>query len=156
MAFITPGKAPELLSVLTVAFLDATRKVTLLASEVEQARRHTDSVKAIVMLDRAPRVLESKGLITARSPSGSQDQREAVLALDPDYKEACDRLNQIECFHELLKGKCKGIEWAFTAIKRILQEPGAHNYGSPHQKHGADIVDQALTKTPSGFGKPKL
>ncbi len=155
---VTPAKAPELLATFNVAYMDLSKMVTLLDTEVVWAKRTADKIKSVVILDRAPVILMQKGLVNAKNPAGSADLRDAVLLADEEYLKATDTLNTIETFRELLKGKLKGIEMAYTSVKKILGETNAHNYGSgarlPAGNEGNAQAGHVVAR--EGFGKARL
>jgi hypothetical protein len=126
VAFVTKGKAPELLATFNRAYLALHKAVTLLEYELVQANVEAEKVKAVVILDRAPGILEAKGLLKGQGRSGSVDQREAVLAQDSEYQEALDRTEKLKCIIKLLQGKLKGLEWAYTSVKKVYGDGGSN------------------------------
>jgi hypothetical protein len=131
VGFITPQKAPELLALFNVAYLDLTKHLVAVDFEYTQRERAAEQVRAEILLDRLPSILEKKGLASARSPLGSEDIRQAVLATQPDYQKALDEAQQLNALVELLKGKLKSIEMAYTSVKKVLGE-GAFNFRNPN------------------------
>jgi hypothetical protein len=141
------GNAAELLSCFTLAWKDLHQHVVLLIKEKNDAVRHADRVRARIILDEAPNVLKLKGLLSARSPAGSEDLREAVLAQSDEYQETLERIDYITAVIELLKGKLNAFDMAFTSVKKILSGDTQGNFLnkiSPEIKNGF-----------TGFGVPK-
>lgn len=153
VAAVTPVKAPELLATFNIAFLEASKFIALVEQELVQAKRFADKRRSVVILDVVPQVLATKGLATAKNPMGSEDLRRAILDGDEEYQKCLDRVNVIECYLELLKGKQKGIEMAYTSVKKLLGEQ-AFNFGNNHNL-SAGGEDGATAGQKVGFGKPR-
>lgn len=119
---VNPGNAPELLASFTLAWKDLHQNLVLLMKEKGDAVRHSDQVRARIILDVVPEELKRRGLLSARSPAGSEDLRESVLAQNPEYQEALERVDYIAAVIELLKGKLTAFDMAFTSVKKILQD----------------------------------
>lgn len=152
VATVTPLKAPELLATFNMAFLEASRYIALLEQEYVQAKRQADRIRSVVLLDKVPQILAAKGLASAKSPAGSEDLRKAVLDGDEEYGQALDRVNVIECYVELLKGKQKGLEMAYTSVKKMLGE-STFNYGN---RLSAGSEGEATAGQIVGFGKARI
>ena len=144
VAFVTQAKAPELLAAFNSGYLELHKQVTMLEYELVQARTAADKVRAIVLLDRAPGILEARGLINGKNRSGSEDLRNAVLAQDEEYQKAVETAEQIECVVELLKGKLKGFEMAYSSVKKILGE-GAFNMLNRRLGSGTGTAEPGTT-----------
>lgn len=126
---VTSLKAPELLATFNKAWRDAAELYAAASLDHVEAIRKVGKVKAIILLDKAPGILKDKGLASARAPGGSEDFRQAVLDTDPDYTHAQEVSDKIECIMELLKGKQKAIEMAFTSVKKIMDDNKSYSYG---------------------------
>jgi hypothetical protein len=120
VATVNAHKAPELLAAFNIAYLDIRDYIVRLHLCLADAESSANTRKSIVILDIVPQVLRDKGIASARSPGGSEDQREAVLAQDAEYLKRKDRIDIIKAIIELLEGKKIGIEWAYTSVKKIL------------------------------------
>lgn len=156
VAFVTPHKAPELLARFNEAFLDLTRHIPVVKYEQLQAKREANKRRSIVLLDLVPDLLQAKGLATAKSPAGSEDLRKAILDADDEYQDLLRRGEQLDAIVELLEGKLKAIEMAYTSVKKIIGE-NAYNMNNPNLKAPGDggvIVEQRAERSSSGFGKP--
>lgn len=120
VALVNQHKAPELLACFNIAYLDLNDHIRQLELLLHDAKKVANRRRSVVILDEVPKVLSEKGLNTARSPGGSEDQRQAVLDMDDEYVAHTDRVAQVKCLIELLDGKRKAIEWAYTSVKKIL------------------------------------
>ena len=157
IAFVTPLKAPELLARFNEAYLYVHKHITLMEYELVRAKTAAGKIKAVILLDKVPQILEAKGL------SSSADVRNAILAQDDEYQEAMDMAQKLECIIQLLKGKMEGFEWAFTSVKKIISE-GTYNMLNPHRGSGTGDAPVGLSnpdpmKTPvpvvEGWGKAR-
>jgi len=122
IAYVNAYKAPELLAVFNRAYLDVMRMLAWLEMEAGTAARQVKLRRSELLLDIAPQKLKDKGLST------SQDLREAVVDADARYQELCEREGCINATQELLKGRAKSLEMAYTSVKKILGDSGR---GSP-------------------------
>lgn len=166
IAFITPHKAPELLARFNEAFLDLVKYIPMVKYELVQAKREANKRRSIVLLDLVPEILKAKGLTNAKSPAGSEDLRRAILETDEEYERLCRQGEKIEAIIELLEGKLKALEWAYTATKKIVGE-NAYSPNNTYLKAAGDggaileqrqqtVVTQAapIPSPSKGFGKP--
>ncbi len=130
---ISKVKAPELLTAMNEGYtILATKLLPLVSYELTQAKQAADERKAVVFLDEAPRILKEKGLSRPNNPSGSADQREAILSLDPEFKKLRNAVDMLDAVYELLKGKMRGFEMSYSSVKRTyddLSGYGKTNYG---------------------------
>jgi hypothetical protein len=122
VAFVTTAKAPELMARFNEAYLYVHKHISLLEYELNRAEREANKVRAIILLDKVSVILEQKGLLSGKSRAGSEDLRTAILDQDEEYQDALDQTQKIKCVIELLKGKLKGFEMAYTSTKKILGE----------------------------------
>src|SRR6266545_4091737 len=90
IAMITPGKAPELLTVFNRAYLDASDAFSKLRYERDRAEDERSKIKAEILLDKVPDLLKAKGI------GSSADVRQAIIDLDPGYQAASERVSFIE------------------------------------------------------------
>lgn len=117
MSFVTPQKAPELLTLFNKAWLRAMEYYVAVKLELAEAQNELNKVTAIIVLDKAPDILASKGF-----KNSSKDLRDAVCALDDDFNKATEKVCSIEAIAELLKIKAEFLENAYTGTKKILGE----------------------------------
>lgn len=148
VAYVTVGKAPELLACLNEAWAEAAKALALVEREHVLAKRESDRIRSVVLMDRVQDVLRAKGLATAKNVVGSADLRQAVLDADEEYRTALDRVTTIKCFYELIKGKQKAVEMAFTSVKKIVGEGTSHwmgrqsmSAGNENDADAGDVTD---------------
>ncbi len=150
VAIVTPDKAPELLQAFNKAWTDLHKMMTLLSYEQTVAEKNANKRRAVVLLEVAPAALEAKGL------GSSKDLRDAILDLDVEYQDAVERVDQIECVVEYIKGKLKSFENSFSSVKKIMQED-AYNMLSGKQDVPGGIPEQpTVGRVTTGFGKAKF
>ncbi len=152
ISFITPGKAPELLTIFNRAYLDASDAYSKLRYERDRAEDEVAKIKAEILLDRVPDILKAKNI------ASSADVRQAIIDSDPDYRNARERVSFIEASLEYVKGKMKFLENSYTSIKKIMD---TNNWGMQY-KGTSKQLDGMLDETaPVGgqvknnFGNPK-
>lgn len=134
VATINKLKAPELMRAMEKGYsIVATTLLPRISYELSVAEQCADERKAVVMLDMAPQILKDKGLLSARNPSGSIDQRENVLAMDTEYKSRRDTVEKLKAVQELLKGKMRGFEMSYGAIKKVYDS--LSTYGALEKSH---------------------
>lgn len=141
VAQVTPFKAPELLATFNKAWLDLNEFVIFLEAEQVFAKQNFNKIKGTLLLDRVPKILQDKGLVTAKSPSGSADLRQAVLETDEEYLAAQDKVYKLDAAISYLKSKRDGFEMAYNSVKKIL---GETPYGTNSQNalHGNEIKNE--------------
>ena len=153
IAFVTSAKAPELLATFNEAYLYLHKYVTLLKYELVRATREANKVKSVILLDRVPQILESKGLTNGKSKAGSEDLRNAILDQDEEYQNALDKTQQIRCIIELLTGKLEGFEMGYNSVKKIL---GENAFNMMLRGPGSGTGDAPVGGTnPDSFGKAR-
>lgn len=128
VAFVNPVKAPELLAVFNKAYSDLVSIISTVEYEFQMAKKHSNEVRAMVLIDRVPEKLKEKGLTSAKSPGGSEDFRQAILDLDKDYSAAQDKVIQLKCIITLLEGKQKSIDMAYSSVKKVLGESSQYRH----------------------------
>jgi hypothetical protein len=155
VAFVTPTKAPELLARFNEGYLFLHKQICLLEYELVQATREANKIRSIVLLDRVPVILEQKGL-GGKNRAGSEDLRNAILDGDEEYQSARETVEQVSCIIELLKGKLKAFEMAYTSVKKLLGE-GAFNMLSRNPGTGTnpDTKVGQVDRPVQGFGKAR-
>lgn len=136
IAIINAHKAPELLSCFARAFATLTDHLSVVSSHVVKATNALNKIKSIIILDRVPAVLREKGMARASNPGGSEDQRNAVLEMDVDFQRARDRLQELEAYYELLKGKQKDVENAYLGVRKII---GGDSYQGRNPNLGSSM-----------------
>lgn len=161
VAFVTPQKAPELLATFIDAYILLNKYVVALDFERSQAERSAAKIRAAIMLDKIPGILAERGLATSRSPLGSEDVRQAILDTDPEYSSALDKIDALHAGVELIKGKLKSVEMAYTSVKKIIGE-GAFNFRNPNLSVPVEKKDSEESPAPTigsgvrgAFGTPR-
>ncbi len=120
------------MAVFNVAYSDLSNMIAQVKYQFEIAKVQEEKARAICIIDRVPGILKEKGLTSAKSPSGSEDLRSAILALDPDYSAAQEKTIQIKCALVYLEGKLQSIDRAYTSVKKV--------YGDTSQyRHSPDL-----------------
>ena len=120
--FLTKVKAPELLSFLNAAWRDLHELTVLLRYEVDLAKDNITKVRSRILLDEVmPQVKEHK--ISAR------DIRDAMVEGNTEVQNADNRLHELNCVYELLKGKLKAFENSYTSAKKLIGE-NSYNYST--------------------------
>ena len=148
LSVINKNSASDLMQAMIEGYGHASRAYTQLQWELNQAKKYADERKGIVYLEVAPKLLQDKGLIRPANPSGSEDQRKAVLAIDKTYLALCDRQAMIEAAVEFLHHKMKGFEQTFQATKKVYDNLN-NSIGYNRSEFSAQ-PDQELA-----IGKPK-
>jgi hypothetical protein len=129
--------APELMFLFNQAYCSILRMISQISFECTQASKYANKRKAEVILDVAPEILKVKGLISPRSPAGSEDLRNAVLDLDEPYLQLMDVVNMLETAYEFLRSKAKGFEMAYHSVKKIY-DISYSNLGNLPMNHSND------------------
>lgn len=119
IATVNAVKAPELISAFNMAYADLADMIARVRYEFNVSKANMDQVRAIVLLDKVPGILEERKLTSGKSPMGSEDVRSAILATDVEYQSAQSRVMQIQCVLELLEGKLRSIDKAYMAVKAV-------------------------------------
>jgi hypothetical protein len=127
--------APELMFIFNKAYCAVLRMLSQVSFEYRQAVKHAEKRRSEVILDVAPDVLKQKGLLSQRSPAGSEDLRSAVLNQDDEYLKLQDVVSVLEATHEFLKGKAKGFEMDYQSVKKIYDVSNS-NLGNLNLNHG--------------------
>lgn len=113
---VNRATAPELLAVMNVAYLNLSTYLATMRAEKIAGKRKLKEIEAVIILDKAAGILEAKGL------PQSKDCRDAVVATDPDYREALDHVNMVDSAILWLEGKKESVEMAYNSIKKVLPE----------------------------------
>lgn len=163
IATVNKANAAELMQAFIDGFGLAARAVVQLDWELTQATKFAEERKAVVYLEVAPAFLQEKGLVRAANPSGSEDQRKAVLARDKEYLSLQDRVSMIEASAAYLKLKMKGFEMSYQAVKRVydnLSNTNAVAYGVSKPAGATEYVGDVerntfVDPTKITIGKPR-
>lgn len=142
IAFVNRETAGELLSAFNQGYSELSRafgRVCYLVSKLEKDRKRR---KAILTLDVIPEKAKEKGLANSRSPTGSEDVREAFYYSDQEFLDLTDALGAAEATKELLGIKVRSLWAAMDAVKSVTREqrPGLPNVGhnQGNENHSLD------------------
>jgi chromosome segregation ATPase len=134
------------MAVFNTAFANLCEIISSVEYEYEMAKKHCNEVRAVILLDKVPAILRDKGLSSGKSPTGSEDMRQAILDLDSNYSEAQNKIIDLKCTLSLLEGKKKSIEMAYTSVKKV--------YGDSSQyRHSQSLSLEPGIENPSSFFK---
>lgn len=101
---------PEQLLAIAAECLESMYSITNSIGKIKQALVETTIQKnqrrAELLSDEIPNILKAKGLVSARSPSGSEDQRSALLVLD-------ERLTELTSIEEDQRGVLSFLETSY-------------------------------------------
>lgn len=152
IATVNKVNAAELMQAFIDGYGHTSRALVQLEWELNQANKYAEERKATVYLEVAPSFLQANGLVRAANPSGSEDQRKAVLARDKEYLALQDRVAMIEAATEFLRLKMKGFEMSYQAVKKVYDNLSSVNVVANGQTRpaGADVY-----RSTSEIGKPR-
>lgn len=170
---VTRMKAGELLYTFISAWRDAKRYMAAVSRQLTRAKRRVKEVRAIVVLDKVPDELTRRGLASARSPAGSEDLRDSVVARDPEYQAASDIVEQLAAIVECLDIEAETFKMAYFSINKLIDphertNSSATSGGTGEDDVGAftqdekveEFVNKHAAVNPknydNGFGAPKF
>lgn len=137
IATVNKVTAPGLMQAFIDGYGHAARVHVQLEWELDQATKHMNERKAVVFLEVAPEYLQKNNLVRAANPSGSEDQRLAVLARDKEYQSLSDRVSMLTAAVEFLKVKMKKFEMSYQAVKKVYDSLSSTNALAPYRPAGA-------------------
>ncbi len=154
IAFVTPQKAPELLTTFILAHADLSDFIASLEYERFVADRDARQRKSIVILDEMPSILEKRGLVNAKSPSGNSELRTAVLELDNSYQNSMEIVERLEAVISFLKNKRDSFEMGYHSVKRIIEKlrPELSRHINIEENDRAEVGEERVSNQ---FGKPR-
>lgn len=126
VAYVTPGKAPELLSTYNRAWRETHHWTSRLEAEKNRAEKALRNRRGVLILEVIPAKLKELDM------KSSTDIREAVIDTDVEYGLLTDRVDQIKAAIMFLKGKLESFENAFTSVKKIMGESTYSFGGGPN------------------------
>jgi hypothetical protein len=113
--------------------------------ELDRSKAAMAVRKAVVYLDLVPDILKAKGLSTTRTPGGSEEQREAVLALDAEHGKLQDYTAQLKAAYALMQIKMDAFQMTYSSLKRQFDDmlPGMlhRNYNGGAQQETRAVHD---------------
>lgn len=128
--------------------------------ERDRARQQVAMRKAVVCLDIVPELLKSKGLATPRSPGGSAEQRDDVLALDVEHGKLLDYAAQLDAAYQLAQVKMESFRMAYSTAKRNFDDtlpgmlPKGYNGGAMEPARDASSYGRSRDPMPMGAPRP--
>lgn len=146
IAGVSKVTGPELMRAMEDGFTTAGKLHASALLEQTKIQGMIDRRRAMVSLDIAPEVLKQKGLLTARAPAGTEEQRESILALDEPMNQLKESLAHLEAVTNLLKVHMRGFEMAFTAVKKAIDNLMQNGMFTPEQ---AESLIKRGTVTPA-------
>jgi hypothetical protein len=164
---ITKAKAGELLFCVIDAFGEAKEHYATLKGEFGRCKQKLRSIRGLIVLDKAPEELKSKGLSSARSPAGSEDLRDGVVNTNADYLKWSDVLIQVETAMDRMESKVEKLKMAYYAISDLIKgvearkdTSGGVGDDSPGELSRTErsrefVEEQAIVNHPKGFGTAK-
>lgn len=111
-------KAPELIALFTEATLTLSRYQAQANYELERAITNSKRIRSRILLDEVPDEMSRRGLSSSRSPSGSEDQRSAVIEINPDYQKAIDTVAEIRAAAAFIEGTHSSMEKGYFAASK--------------------------------------
>jgi len=126
IAFVTPSKGAELLSVLNEALRDLGNHLGDLSYRESVAKLQVKRRRAVVVLEVIPTKLAEKKL------SANDTNREAIIDLDPEYAILCDVQAQLEAGFVFIREKLRSMESAINSVKKTLDMTAMLNTYTPN------------------------
>lgn len=111
---VNPHKAPELLTIFNQAYLGLGEYITNLEYQLNRAKNELDKIRARLLMDEIPQILEAKKL------SNSKDIRDALIVANSEYQIGKDLVDQLDAVVANLQVKQDSVEMAYNSVKKIL------------------------------------
>lgn len=147
VASVTKFRAQELLDLFNHAHLAASRARAVFLRASQRAESSLEALAADIALNRAPAILKEKGLVSPRSPGGSEDLRQSVVQADPEYREMREQLIDLKAGVETFSVRARAMEKAFSAVKAVFLDKELPNPGVSHRMTPIDDNEQtAITQ----------
>lgn len=105
---------PHLITQFTIGMSEVIRVVAIVEMELNDAERFLKESKALALLDRSEDVLRSKNM------KSSSDTRDAAVILDPDVREAQEKVDILNALSSFFSSKRSVIENSYHASKKIF------------------------------------
>jgi hypothetical protein len=142
---ITREKAGELQATMISAFSQARKYASALKADFGVTKQRLRRIRARIILDEASEVLKTKGLLTSRSPAGSEDLRDSVVNTNEEYNNVAEILAQTEAVMEDMQSRAEEFKMAYYAIGQLT---AGHDLSSKRDVSGGTGDDEpgALTQ----------
>lgn len=143
IAFVTPTKGPELMSVFSKACFVLGRHVANVYFHHRMAKKRLGDRAAILLIDVIPDKIKEKDL------RDNEQVRQAFLDLDPEYSAAHVAEAQTEATLMLVERKLRDMEGALNAVKKAVDgQYGIFSRSNPTLQTGGipslDLEDQPI------------
>lgn len=148
VATVTKFKAPELLAEFNRTWRELHKLSMQMVVERNTADRALRNRRAVLILEIIPAQLVALKL------TNNDAHRASALDNDPEYRGLDDNHRQIEAIIELLKGKMKACENAYSSVKKIMGED-VYNMAMTHNPNLSGDAGHAQPATNSGWGKAR-
>jgi hypothetical protein len=112
---VNPMSLPDLLTVFLKSMNELSKAIGFISTEIVKTKMSLDRVKSNLLLHEMPRILTEKNV------KSSEDIRNAILTLDPQYAEKSEQLAMLEAVLDNLRAKNKNMETATFNCKTIIQ-----------------------------------
>lgn len=119
--FANRAKGGMLLDLFNRAMLSTRKVAGVLLAMKNDAKLELGRVKGSIILETVPEYLKKTGG-AARSPYGSEDIREAIIATQETYQKALSTLNQIEAAEIWLNDYFNAFKNAYFAVQTLCKE----------------------------------
>lgn len=140
-------------SVFSEAYNSLSRAYGALHYEVASAAIAARKKRAVLVLDVAPRIAKEKGLSSTRSPTGSEDVREAICYSDPEYAAIEEYRAALEAAKELVFLKLRAMQMAYDATKAIVRGTSGTAGNQLHAAEPEVMMENAMELV---MNEPKL
>lgn len=149
---VTRATGAELMRAMELGYSTAGKLLAAVTLETARMEEALARRAAVVVIDEVPRILKEKGLATARTPNGSEDQRSRILTLDKEHSELKDCVAQLEAIKALLKIDLQAFAMAFSAIKKTVETQFLGGALSAGQSDSSQYISRGASPAPvQGF-----
>lgn len=142
IATASSGNALHLASVFSRAYDSLGRAYGGLINEAGRATVAARKRRSILVLDKAVAIAKEKGLSSARSPSGSEDVREAICYADDEYCAIEEYRASIDAAKELVFCKLQAMRMSWDSVRSLVRGTGGPN--------GAAVGNSVSRTSPDG------
>ena len=153
IATATQTSAPYLASVFSRAYASLGRAFGALIHEVGSQTIASRKRRARIILDLAPHIAKEKGLSSARSPTGSEDVREAICYSDEEYCAVEEYRAALEAVKELVFIKLQAMRMGYEATRAIIRGTSSSAGNQVHDL-GTDESQDVISRAMEAIGMP--
>ena len=137
---VTAVSLPDLAAEFNQAYRVLVKHLAAVQYEVLSAEKTYEDAKAVLLLDKYPELMESKGF------KDSADTRKACIAQDKECSLALDKLNQLKAVETLLDGKIKVFISANSIIKKIVENQDKMSFVPPQVTAKIEELEKVFRK----------